>query len=124
MNKGKSATNTEACSEDTTLLEGIQSYKCLFITQNTSSSISEESFKKVRDEILKRTKRLCETKLNSKNLFKGINEHAIALINYHIGVLKLEPDEYKVIDDDIRKVLMDYKVHLQIKKSCTYQDHS
>ena len=113
MNKDKSATNTEACSEDTTLLEGIQSYKYLGITQNACSSISEESFKKVRNEILKRTKRLCETKLNSKNLFKGINEHAISVINYHIGVLKLEPDEYKVIDDDIRKVLMDYKVHLQ-----------
>ena len=64
LNKDKSATNTEACSEDTTLLEGIQSYKYLGITQNACSSISEESFKKVRDEILKRTKKSCETKLN------------------------------------------------------------
>ena len=113
MNKDKSATNTKACAEDATLLEGIQSYKYLGITQNACSSISEESFKKVRNEILKRTKRLCETKLNSKNLFKGINEHAISVINYHIGVLKLEPGDFKTIDDDIRKVLMDYKVHLQ-----------
>ena len=30
-----------------------------------------------------------------------------------IGVLKLEPSTFKKLDDDIMKVLMDYKVHLQ-----------
>ena len=113
MNKDKSATNTEACTEDATLLEGIQGYKYLGITETALSSISEESFKKIRDEIIKGTKRLCETNLNSKNLFKGINEHAISVINYHIGILKLEPKEFKSLDDEIRKVLMDYKIHLQ-----------
>ena len=113
MNKDKSATNTEACAEDATLLEGIQSYKYLGITETACSSISEETFMKVRNEIIKRTERLCETKLNAKNLFKGINEHALSVINYHIGVLKLEPSDFVKLDDDIRKVLMDYKVHLQ-----------
>ena len=113
MNKDKSATNTEACAEDATLLEGIQSYKYLGITETATSSISKETFIKVRDEIINRTRRLCETKLNSKNLFKGINEHAISVINYHIGVLKLEPSDFTKLDDEIRKVLMDYKIHLQ-----------
>ena len=54
---------------------------------------------------------LYETKLNANNLFKGIN--AIYVINYHTGILKLEPSAFKKLDDDIRKVLMDYKVHLQ-----------
>ena len=35
MNKDKSATNTEACAEDATLLEGIQSYKYLGITETS-----------------------------------------------------------------------------------------
>lgn len=113
MNKDKSATNSEACTEDATLLEGIQSYKYLGVIETANSSVSEETFNKVRNEILKRTKRLCETKLNSKNLFRGINEHAVSVINYHIGILKLEPSDYIKLDDDIRKVLMDYKVHLQ-----------
>jgi len=113
MNKEKSATKTETCAKDATLLEGISSYKYLGITETANSSISEESFMKVRNEIIKRIRRLCETKLNSKNLFKGINEHAISVINYHIGVLKLEPTDFSKLDDDIRKVLMDYKIHLQ-----------
>ena len=113
MNKDKSATNTEACADDAVLLEGIQCYKYLGITETACSSISKETFNKVRNEILSRTKRLCETNLNSKNLFKSINEYAISVINYHIGVLKLEPKDYSELDDEIRKVLMDYKVHLQ-----------
>ena len=113
INKDKSATNTETCAEDATILEGTQSYKYLGIIETANSSISKESFEKVRNEIIKRTKRLCETKLNAKNLFKSINEHAVSVINYHIGVLKLEPSDFKAIDDDIRKVLMDYKIHLQ-----------
>jgi hypothetical protein len=67
---------------------------------------------KVRNEIIKRTRRLCETHLNSRNLFKSINEYAISVINYHIGILKLEPSDFKKLDDEIRKVLMDYKIHL------------
>ena len=113
MNKDKSATNTEACAEDATLLEGMQSYKYLGITETASSSISTESFEKVRKEILNRIKRLCETRLNSKNLFRGINEHAISVINYHIGVLKLEPKDFAKLDDEIRMVLINHKVHWQ-----------
>ena len=113
MNVEKSATNTDACSEDATLIEGMQSYKYLGIIETAKSSISEESFKKIRNEILKRTQRLCETKLNAKNLFKAINEHAISVINYHIGVLKLEPSDFIKLDDDIRKILIENKIHLQ-----------
>jgi hypothetical protein len=49
MNGDKSATNTEACTEDATLLEGIQSYKYLGITETACSSISSETFMKVRN---------------------------------------------------------------------------
>jgi hypothetical protein len=125
MNKDKSATNTTACAEDATLLEGIQSYKYLGITETACSSISKETFIKVRDEIINRTKRLCESKLNSKNLFKGINEHAISVINYHVGALKLEPSEYSKLDDNIRKVLMDYKIYLHpANKKMLFNSHT
>jgi hypothetical protein len=62
---------------------------------------------------MKRTIRLCETHLNSRNLFKSIKEHAISIISYHIGILKLEPGDFKTLDGEIRKVLKDHKIHLQ-----------
>ena len=51
--------------------------------------------------------RLCATKLNAKNLFKAIREHAILAINYEIGVLKLEPREFSKLDEEIRRVLIE-----------------
>ena len=113
MNKEKSATNSEKCANEATLLEGKDSYKYLGIIENAKSEISNESFEKLRIELLSRVKRLCEKKLNAKNLFKGINEHAISIINYHVGVLKLEPEKYKKLDEEVRKILIEHKIHLQ-----------
>jgi hypothetical protein len=72
------------------------------IVETSCSSISSETFMKVRNEIIKRTRKLCETHLNSGNLFKSINEHTISVINYHIGIIKLEPSDFKTLDDGIR----------------------
>ena len=113
MNKEKSATNSSACAESAELLEGPKGYKYLGIIEDAKSSVTSESLEKIKNEILKRTERLCATKLNAKNLFKAINEHAISVINYHIGVLKLEPKAFEEIDNEIRKILIDNKVHLQ-----------
>ncbi|KAM0680750.1 hypothetical protein GINT2_001023 [Glugoides intestinalis] len=33
-----------------------------------------------------------------------MNEHAISVINYHIGVLKFEPKDFCKMDDEIRKI--------------------
>ena len=51
--------------------------------------------------------------MNAKNLFKALNEHALSLINYHIGVLRLEPEDFSDIDHEIRQILMKDKVHMQ-----------
>ncbi|KAL6120273.1 hypothetical protein NUSPORA_03026 [Nucleospora cyclopteri] len=60
-----------------------------------------------------RVERLCQTKLNGRNLFKAVNEHAISLVNYYIGILKLEPDDYARLDNEIRTILTKYKIHFQ-----------
>jgi hypothetical protein len=60
----------------------------------------------------KKNQKLYETNLNFRNLFKSINEHEIFAINYHIGILKLEPSEYVKIDNKTRKIFMDYKIYL------------
>ncbi|TBU11668.1 hypothetical protein CWI38_1091p0010, partial [Hamiltosporidium tvaerminnensis] len=52
--------------------------------------------------------------LNAKNLFSAINQHAISLINYHIGVLRLEPADFSKLDDAVRAVLVKNKIHLRL----------
>ncbi|EQB59819.1 hypothetical protein NAPIS_ORF02647 [Vairimorpha apis BRL 01] len=113
MNKDKSATNCMGCSDDAVVLEGSQGYKYLGITEDASSTIKKETFEKVKTEILARVERLCSTKLNGKNMIRAINEHAISVINYHIGLLKLEPEDFKSLDFDIRQVLIKHQIHLQ-----------
>ncbi|KAL6120835.1 hypothetical protein NUSPORA_02360 [Nucleospora cyclopteri] len=51
--------------------------------------------------------------MNGKNLFKAINEHAISLVNYYIGVLKIEPDDFARLDEEIRLILTKNKIHFQ-----------
>ena len=89
---------------DAVILEGHQGYKYLGITEYASSIIKRETFDKVRDEILARVEKLCKTKLN---------EHAVLVINYHIELVKLEPEDFRSLDHDIRQVLTNYQVHLQ-----------
>ncbi|KAF9748554.1 hypothetical protein NGRA_3491, partial [Nosema granulosis] len=40
-------------------------------------------------------------------------EHAISVINYHIGLLKLEPADFESLDLEIRQVLIKHHIHLQ-----------
>ncbi|KAF7682575.1 hypothetical protein TCON_2202 [Astathelohania contejeani] len=72
-----------------------------------------ESFEKVKCELLAKVNRLCDSNLNSKNLFKAINKHAISLVNYHIGLQHLEPTDFIKLDHKIRQALIKHKVHLK-----------
>nr|XP_013180905.1 unnamed protein product [Papilio xuthus] len=46
-------------------------------------------------------------------MIRAINEYAISLINYYIGVLNLEPETFKKIDDEVRQILIHNGIHLQ-----------
>ncbi|KAF7684673.1 hypothetical protein TCON_0138 [Astathelohania contejeani] len=72
-----------------------------------------ESFKKVRRELLAKVYGLYESNFYSKNLFKAINEHAISLVNYHIGLQHLESADFLKLDHKIRQALIKHKVHLK-----------
>ncbi|VDN06710.1 unnamed protein product [Thelazia callipaeda] len=67
------------------------------------------------------TQRLAERALNGKNFIKAMNEHAISIINYYAGVLKLEPENFKAIDHDIRQLLIKYGIHKQ--SACSERLH-
>ncbi|KAF7682822.1 hypothetical protein TCON_1965 [Astathelohania contejeani] len=68
-----------------------------------------ESFKKVRHELLARVNRLCNSDLDSKILFKAINEH----VNYYIRLQLLVPADFLKFDHEIRQALIKHKVHLK-----------
>ena len=84
INKEKSATNDRGCEETATLLEGKGVYKYLGIIEDSSGTPKRDTFEAIKRKLLLRVDKLCSRKLNAKNLFKAINEHAISLVNYHI----------------------------------------
>ncbi|KAF7684152.1 hypothetical protein TCON_0653 [Astathelohania contejeani] len=60
-----------------------------------------------------RVDRLCNSNLNAKNLSKAINEHAISLIDYHIGLQHLELANFAAIDQEVRLSLIKHNVLLR-----------
>ncbi|TBU07425.1 putative reverse transcriptase [Hamiltosporidium magnivora] len=113
INKEKSATN-DTCYEDTaTRVEGFGVYKYLGIIEDSRGIQTRSSFEEVQSKLIARVERLCHTRLNAKNLFSAINQHAISSINYHIGVLRLEPTDFSKLDDVVRAVLVKNKIHLR-----------
>ncbi|TBU13251.1 hypothetical protein CWI38_0488p0010, partial [Hamiltosporidium tvaerminnensis] len=74
---------------------------------------TRKSFEEVQTKLIARVERLCRTRLNARNLFQVINQHAISLINYHIGVLRLEPGDFSKLDDAVRAILIKNKIHLR-----------
>ena len=102
LNKEKSATNSETSAQDAKHLKGIEGYKYLGIVEDRSSRLSTETFERIRAEQLDSVERLCKTKLNGKNLMRAINEYAISLANYYVGMLKLESDAFARLDKEVR----------------------
>ena len=68
-----------------------------------------EMKEKIQKEYLRRTRKLLETKLNSRNLIKGINTWAVPLVIYSGPFLKWTRDELKQMDQRTRKVMTMHK---------------
>ena len=64
---------------------------------------------KIQKEYLRRTRKLLETKLSSRNLIKGINTWAVPLVRYSGPFLKWTKDELKQMDQRTRKTMTMHK---------------
>ena len=64
---------------------------------------------KVRKEYLRRTRKLLETKLYSRNHIKGINTWAVPLIRYSEPFLKWTRDELEQMDQRTRQLMTMHK---------------
>ena len=59
--------------------------------------------------IIRRTRKILETKLSSRNLIKGINTWAVPLVRYSGPFLKWTRDELKQMDQRTRKLMTMHK---------------
>ena len=85
-----------------------KTYKYLGILE--ADTIKQEEMKnKIQKEYLRRTWKLLETKLSSRNLIKGINTWAVFLVRYSGPFLKWTRDELKQMDQRTRKLISMHK---------------
>ena len=85
-----------------------KTYKYLGILE--ADTIKQVEMKdKIQKEYLRRTRKLLETKLSSRNLIKGINTWAVPLIRYSGSFLKWTRDELKQMDQRTRKLMTMHK---------------
>ena len=66
--------------------------------------------KKIKKEYLRRTRKLLETKLSSRNLIEGINTWAVTLVRYSRPFLKWMREELMQMDQRTRKLMTMHKV--------------
>ena len=84
-------------------LEENETYKYLVILE--ANTIKQVEMK----EYLRRTRKLLETKLNIRNLIKGINTWAVPLVRYSGPFLKWTREELKQMDQRTRKLMTMHK---------------
>ena len=85
-----------------------ETYKYLGILE--ADTIKQGEMKdKIQKEYLRRTRKLLETKLSSRNLIKGINTWAVPLVRYSGPFLKWTRDELKQMDQRTRKLVTMHK---------------
>ena len=85
-----------------------KNYKYLGILE--ADTIKQGEMKeKIHKEYLRRTRKLLETKLNSRNFIKRINTWAVPLVRYSGPFLKWTRDELKQMDQRTRKLMTIHK---------------
>ena len=85
-----------------------ETYKNLGILEaDTTKQVEMKD--KIRKEYLRRTRKLLETKLSSRNLIKGINTWAVTLVRYSGPFLEWNRDELKQMDQRTRKLMTMHK---------------
>ena len=85
-----------------------ETYKYLGILE--ADTIKQAQMKDtIRKEYLRRTRKLLETKLSSRNVIKGINTWAVPLVRYSEPFLKWTRAELKQMDQRTRKLMTMHK---------------
>ena len=89
-----------------------ENYKYLGIL-NSDTIKQVEMKEKLRNEFLRKMKKLLETKFCSRNLTKRINTRAVLLVSYMRPFLKWTREELGQMDQRTRKLMMHKPLHLR-----------
>ncbi|KAG0435394.1 Retrovirus-related Pol polyprotein from type-1 retrotransposable element R2 [Dictyocoela muelleri] len=111
INVDKSATNASKCMEYADPISQVDGYKYLGLIEDVESKFKNINIEKVMEKMKQRIKNLCNTKLTGRNLFAAINEYALSLINYYVGIVNMNTDFLMNQDKMIRNILRESKFH-------------
>ena len=89
-------------------LEENETYKYLGILETDTINLVQMK-DTIRKEYLRRTRKLLETKLSSRNLIKGMNTWAVPLVRYSGPFLKWTREELKQMDQRTKKLMTMHK---------------
>ena len=92
-----------------------ETYKYLGILEADTIKQVEMKYK-ISKEYLRRTRKLLETKLNRRNLIKGINSWVVLLIRYSGPLIKWTRDELKQMNLTTRKLMIIHRALHPIDK--------
>jgi hypothetical protein len=67
--------------------------------------------KDLSSECFTRTKNVLKSGLNSKNMFKAINTHALTVLSYSFGVIQWTRTDLEAVERKIRKLLTKSRKH-------------
>ena len=85
-----------------------ETYKYLGILE-TDTIKQVEMKDKIQKEYLRRTRKLIDTKISSRNLIKGINTRAVTFVRYSGPFFKRTRDKLKQMDQRTRKLMTMHK---------------
>ena len=81
-----------------------EGYKYLGVLQ-LDQTLNNKMKTKIRNEYIRRVKKICKSKLNSGNLILGINSWAVGVIRYSGGIVDWTKEELVCLDRKTRKIL-------------------
>ncbi|KAG0435826.1 Retrovirus-related Pol polyprotein from type-2 retrotransposable element R2DM, partial [Dictyocoela muelleri] len=109
LNLSKCASNTNAIIENQNIKT--DSYKYLGIIENLTKNEHNINLDLIEKEILKRVESVLKCKLSSRNKVTAINEYAVSVLNYFVGLIEIDKSFCKELDKKIRKLMIELKFH-------------
>lgn len=65
----------------------------------------DETYEKIRREVLERVENICKAAIYSMNTIAAISGYALSVFNYYVEVIQLEHEDYFISNENVRKIL-------------------